>query len=282
MIQDHFTFCSMYGIYERQVYLKTYLLRPATPLWCLRAKSTAKLRKSTLKSENPESFLEAFTESPAGLADSQFGFHKGISTINAVQKVLSTAKAATSGKRYHKGTKKYVTLEVKNAFNLVRWNHILSTLEKVRVPPYLRRRSSATSATGCWSTPPTTARRPTVSERVTPQGSEIGFILWNAMYNKILGLRFPRTVSIIGFADDIALTIVDKKLKDIKADADDVIWLVRRALCELGLQTADQKTEVLLVTSRKLKESITLRAGDCDITSVPCIRYLGVYIGDKL
>ncbi|CAB0039759.1 unnamed protein product [Trichogramma brassicae] len=91
-----------------------------------------------------------------------------------------------------------------------------------------------------------------------------------------------RTVSIVGFADDIALTIVDKKLEDIKAAADDAIRLVRRALSELGLQTADQKTEVLLVTSRKLKKSITLRAGDCDITSVPCIRYLGVHIDDKL
>ncbi|CAB0030850.1 unnamed protein product [Trichogramma brassicae] len=85
-----------------------------------------------------------------------------------------------------------------------------------------------------------------------PQGSVLGPILWNAMYNKILGLRLPGAVSIVG------------------------------ALSELGLQTADQKTEVLLVTSRKLKESITLRAGDCDITSVPCIRYLGVHIDDRL
>ncbi|CAB0037781.1 unnamed protein product [Trichogramma brassicae] len=92
----------------------------------------------------------------------------------------------------------------------------------------------------------------------------------------------PGAVSIVGFADDIALTIVDKKLEDIKATADDAIRLVRRALSELGLQTADQKTEVLLVTSRKLKESITLRVGDCDITSVPCIRYLGVHIDDRL
>ncbi|CAB0039636.1 unnamed protein product, partial [Trichogramma brassicae] len=41
--------------------------------------------------------LEAFTEGPAGLADSQFGFRKGRSTIDAIQKVLSTAKAAISG-----------------------------------------------------------------------------------------------------------------------------------------------------------------------------------------
>ncbi|CAB0043200.1 unnamed protein product [Trichogramma brassicae] len=94
--------------------------------------------------------------------------------------------------------------------------------------------------------------------------------------------QLPRTMSIDGFADDIALTIFVKKLEDIKVDADDAIRLVRRALNELGLQTADQKTEVLLVTSRKWKESITFRAGDCDITTVPSILYLVVHIDDKL
>ncbi|CAB0038178.1 unnamed protein product [Trichogramma brassicae] len=229
--------------------------------------------------------LEAFTEGPAGLADSQFGFRKGRSTIDAIQKVLSIAKAAISGKRYHRGTKKYcviVTLDVKNAFNSARWNHILSALEKMGVPPYLRRiiASYFSDRVLEYSTDDG-AETYSVTAGV-PQGSVLGPILWNAMYNKILGLRLPGAVSIVGFADDIALTIVDKKLEDIKATADDAIRLVRRALSELGLQTADQKTEVLLVTSRKLKESITLRAGDCDITSVPCIRYLGVHIDDRL
>ncbi|CAB0030715.1 unnamed protein product [Trichogramma brassicae] len=229
--------------------------------------------------------LEAFTKGPAGLADSQFGFRKGRSTIDAIQKVLSIAKAAISGKRYHRGTKKYcviVTLDVKNAFNSARWNHILSALEKMGVPHYLRRIiASYFSDRVLEYCTDNGAETYSVAAGV-PQGSVLGPILWNAMYNKILGLRLPGTVSIVGFADGIALTIVDKKLEDIKAAADDAIRLVRRALSELGLQTADQKTEVLLVTSRKLKESITLRAGDLDITSVPCIRYLGVHIDDKL
>ncbi|CAB0037996.1 unnamed protein product [Trichogramma brassicae] len=144
--------------------------------------------------------LEAFTEGLAGLADSQFGFCKGRSTIDAIQKVLSIAKAAISGKRRQKDSR-------------------------------------------------TQASQNSVDCRVC---------------------RRHRA------------TIVDKKLEDIKVAADDAIRLVRRALSELGLQTADQKTEVLLVTSRKLKESITLRASDCDIASVPCIRYLGVHIDDKL
>ncbi|KAL7287216.1 hypothetical protein TKK_0018647 [Trichogramma kaykai] len=40
-----------------------------------------------------------------------------------------------------------------------------------------------------------------------PQRSVLGPILWNAMYNNILGLRLPSTVSIVGFADDIACVL---------------------------------------------------------------------------
>uniref|UniRef100_A0ABD2WTI1 Uncharacterized protein n=1 Tax=Trichogramma kaykai TaxID=54128 RepID=A0ABD2WTI1_9HYME len=38
-------------------------------------------------------------------------------------------------------------------------------------------------------------------------------------------------------------------------DANKVIQMVRAALSELGLQTTDHRTEVLLVTSRKLQEN---------------------------
>ncbi|CAB0042922.1 unnamed protein product [Trichogramma brassicae] len=160
--------------------------------------------------------LEAFTEGPAGLTDSQFGFRKGRSTIDAIQKVLSIAKAAISGKRYHRGTKKYcviVTLDVKNAFNSARLNHILSALEKMGVPPYLRRiiASYFSDRVLEYSTDDSVETYSVTAS--VPQGSVFGTILWNAMYNKILGLRLPRTVSIVGFADNIALTIVDKNWK---------------------------------------------------------------------
>ncbi|CAB0041231.1 unnamed protein product, partial [Trichogramma brassicae] len=67
--------------------------------------------------------LETHTEGPAGLADSQYGFRKGRSTVDAIQAVLSTARTAISGKRWHRGTKEYcaiITLDVRNAFNSAR------------------------------------------------------------------------------------------------------------------------------------------------------------------
>uniref|UniRef100_A0ABD2W4E0 Reverse transcriptase domain-containing protein n=1 Tax=Trichogramma kaykai TaxID=54128 RepID=A0ABD2W4E0_9HYME len=102
------------------------------------------------------------------------------------------------------------------------------------------------------------------------------------MYDRILRLELPRSAKIVGFADDIAITVVAKHLDIVEYYSNETIGLVRAALTELGLHTADQKTEVLLVTSRKVTETITVRAGDHYIMSASCIRYLDVHIAARL
>ncbi|KAL7290330.1 hypothetical protein TKK_0016027 [Trichogramma kaykai] len=49
-----------------------------------------------------------------------------------------------------------------------------------------------------------------------PQGSVLGPILWNVMYDAILRLSFDGDVRIVGFADDIAVVAVAKHLWQIE------------------------------------------------------------------
>ena len=70
-----------------------------------------------------------------------------------------------------------------------------------------------------------------------PQGSVLGLLLWNFMYNGLLNLNL--------------LTAGNLEQASIIADA--CTGAVKKCLLKLGLTLADHKTEAILVYSRKKK-----------------------------
>lgn len=199
--------------------------------------------------------------------------------------VANTAREAISGKRWKRGSKKYcaiVTLDVKNAFNSARWPQIITALEGLRVPSYIREivASYLSNRTLQYRTDVGIVKHGVTAG--VPQGSVMGPPLWNIMYDGILRIPMPPNIKIIGFADDIAIVVTGKELEEIIEDANDAISSIKSWLTTAGLQLADHKTEAVLVTSRKKLETITLRVGSSNIISAPSIRYLGVQIDARL
>jgi len=94
-----------------------------------------------------------------------------------------------------------------------------------------------------------------------PQGSVLGPILWNVMYDGILRLVLPAGCTMVGFADDIALVTVAKTLDEITDRCSLSIDTVICWLADNGLAVDEHKTEAVLITSRKTVEKATIRVG---------------------
>lgn len=188
------------------------------------------------------------------LAENQFGFRKGRSTLDAVGLVVNIAKKAISGKRWKRGAKKYClisTLDIKNAFNSARWDCKQKALGNLKVPLYLRRMvANYLSERTLWYRTEDGLAEYNITGGV-PQGSVLGPLLWNTMYDGLLRLALPENVQLIAFADDVAIVIAMKYLEEISNAFSRTIEAIYRWMNTVGLSLAEQKTEAVLITGRK-------------------------------
>ncbi|XP_066907057.1 uncharacterized protein, partial [Halyomorpha halys] len=76
--------------------------------------------------------------------------------------------------------------------------------------------------------------------------------------------------------------VIEAKYKEeLILKANDCVASVPDWLESVRLQLADSKAEALLVSSRNMRETITLRAGRQEIQSKPSLTYIGVRIDDR-
>lgn len=220
-------------------------------------------------------------ERTGGLAQNQFGFREGCSTISAIQKVLQLADNAANRGRSLKLIPAVITLDVRNAFNSASWQIILDVLKERGVKDYLRRIIQQYF----------TDRKILVeSEQESyevdissgvPQGSILGPALWNIMYDGVLRLALPVGVTSVGYADDLALVITAKTEQLLMVRANRAIHQVDTWLQLNGLRLAPEKTEAIVLAGRRTLADITFQANGIPIRPVKKLRYLGVWLDHR-
>lgn len=92
---------------------------------------------------------------------------------------------------------------MKNAFNSAPWRKIVEALKRKNVPNYLIRVIQSYFCDRRIVIPEDDIDRSmTVG---VPQGSCVGPVLWNVMYNDVLELETPEGITLFAYADDLAV-----------------------------------------------------------------------------
>lgn len=217
-----------------------------------------------------------------GLSDRQFGFREGRQTVDAIKEVMKIASEAAKYTAAYRRLCAVITLDVQNAFNSASWALILEELRKRRIDndllcviaSYLSNRRILLEAEGTTETVKITSG--------VPQGSVLGPTLWNVLYDELLRIEFPGEVTLIGFADDIAMVVTAKNEETLMNTANAGLLRVARWMKSKKLHLAPQKTEAVILGKQRKIAPITFDVEGTTIIPSRAIKYLGVWLDSKL
>jgi len=210
------------------------------------------------------------------LADCQFEFREGRSTICAVKKLLSHVERST-GKKVG-----LLTFDVKNAFNSASWEKILDAAERKGVSPcimrvirdYFKDRTLLATINEAETILPVTSG--------VPQGFVLGPTLWNIMYEDLFRKPLPTGVEFLAYADDVALVASGKDVGVLECLLTEGADTVVRWMNTMGLELAIQKSEAMVITKTRTYNDLRINIGGVDIKNVSKINYLGIVIDCRL
>lgn len=213
-----------------------------------------------------------------GLSPNQFGFRKGRQTVDAINKIIDIAQDATD----RHSLCATITLDVRNAFNSASWQHILETLRSRGISEslisiissYLSDREILLEAEGN-----TSAVK--ISSGV-PQGSVLGPTLWNILYDPLIAMEMPEGVTLVGFADDVAVVVTARNESLLMSLACRALQRVANWMESRKLRLAPEKTEAVLLTKRRKIMPISFELLGSTIEVGKAVKYLGVWLDTKL
>lgn len=217
------------------------------------------------------------------LSERQYGFRRGRSTIDAIKEVIEAVRKAEDCNHHSRRMVFLVTIDVRNAFNSARWCDILHALETTfRIPAYLLRMMRDYLSTRVLEYETTEGRCMKRISAGVAQGSILGPDLWNASYDDLLRIDMPEETRTIGYADDVAVLIAARTVDLAQLKINQVMRRVSAWMSEHGLCLAAAKTEIVILTKKRIEKILPIMVGDERVLTKPTVKYLGVTMDNKL
>ncbi|KAJ3658608.1 hypothetical protein Zmor_010337 [Zophobas morio] len=109
-----------------------------------------------------------------------------------------------------------------------------------------------------------------------PQGSVLGPLLWNIFYDKVLRMEVSDEVKLIGYADDLAVIVIEKNEEDLRERTKEVLRLVGVWMRDNGYSLAPIKSEAVLLEGRRTIRKMSVCMEGRMIETREAVRYLEV------
>lgn len=215
--------------------------------------------------------LKAELDSRGTISRYQFGFTIGKSTVDA----CCWFKAKTGN--WSRELTLVLLLDVKNAFNSASWQKIVYIISQLRIESglvrllhsYLHNRTVTAECTDG-------SVQVQLSSGV-PQGSILGPLLWNILYNGVLEIPLPDGCDRGAYADDFALFITGNDVEELKTKAEAAFSRIASWFKRQGLELAQEKTEALIVCGKRRTGTLELNLGNTTVVPSTQVKYLGVW-----
>ncbi|KAI5718795.1 hypothetical protein M8J76_000447 [Diaphorina citri] len=214
------------------------------------------------------------------LSDLQYGFRAGRSTVHAI-KVVKEIACRELKKRGDCRNRRFcllITLDISNAFNSANWAIISTALTKKGISNYLVRMVESYLS-----------EREIVGEEFpknmtagVPQGSVWAPTLWNLLYDGVLQLKVPEDVTLLAYADDLAIIALGRTEEELETKANITLDIVGSWMLDNKLVVAPTKSEAMIMSGRKACRPITIKFGNQEIPQKDSVKYLGVVLDKKL
>lgn len=223
--------------------------------------------------ERLKSWLEESNYHSAG----QHGFLEGRSTVTAMTRLKEIVKQSES--RYVLG----VFLDISGAFDNAWWPKIVESLRTYGCPggllqllkSYLSERTVSFSWNG--------ARAQKELTKGCPQGSILGPLLWNVMFETLLKADIGEQNELIAYADDLLIVVQGRSRVDLEVRTQGALNKVVAWSSLAKLTFSQSKSQLLLLKgtlNRSRRPKIIMN--NTRLRYAESVKYLGIYVDEGL